>query len=94
MPSWSGRAVRSPASHPLSRSLGARLAMNPVTPGSEYWDQVDTLKKELEFVMPVADQVQSWDAEKKAEVANLVTFFEKDPEREKYMTRLTPADGR
>lgn len=72
----------------------ARLAMNPVTPGSEYWDKVDTLKKELEFTVPVADQVQAWDADKKAEVAALVDFFEKAPDRAKYMTRLSPTDGR
>jgi hypothetical protein len=72
----------------------ARLAMDAVTQGSENWDQVDTLKKELEVIVPVADQVQAWDAAKKAEAAALVEFFEKNPEREKYMTRLTPADGR
>ena len=72
----------------------ARLAMDAVTQGSENWDQVDTLKKELEFIVPVADQVQAWDAAKKAEAAALVEFFEKNPEREKYMTRLTAADGR
>ncbi len=44
--------------------------------------------------MPVAEQIQTWDAEKKAEAAGVVAFFEKDPEREKYITRLTPADGR
>jgi hypothetical protein len=72
----------------------ARLAMDAVTQGSANWDQVDTLKKELEVIVPVADQVQAWDAAKKAEAAALVEFFEKNPEREKYMTRLTPADGR
>jgi hypothetical protein len=72
----------------------ARLAMNSVTQGSEYWEKVDALKQKLEFIVPVAEQVQNWDAAKKAEVASLVDFFEKDPEREKYMTYLAPADGR
>jgi len=72
----------------------ARLAVDPVTKGSENWGTVETLRKDLEFIVPVADQVQAWDAEKKAEVAALVDFFEKDPERAKYMSRLTPADGR
>jgi hypothetical protein len=75
-------------------AVKARLAMIPVTQGSEYWDKVDALKQELEFIVPVAERVQTWDAAKKAEVAGLVDFFEKDPEREKYITRLTPADGR
>ena len=52
------------------------------------------LKQSLEFLVPVAEQIQTWDAEKKAEAAGVVAFFEKDPEREKYITRLTPADGR
>jgi hypothetical protein len=72
----------------------ARLAMEPVTKGSESWAKVETLRKELEFIVPVAEQVQAWDAEKKAEVAALVDFFERDPERAKYMSRLNPADGR
>jgi hypothetical protein len=70
------------------------LAMIPVTQGSGYWDKVDALKQKLEFIVPVAERVQTWDAKKKAEMAGLVDFFEKDPEREKYITRLTPADGR
>ena len=70
------------------------LAMIPVTPGSECWDKVDTLKQSFEFLVRVAEQIQAWDAEKKAEAAGVVAFFEKDPKREKYITRLTPADGR
>jgi hypothetical protein len=75
-------------------AVKARLGMIPVTQGSEYWDKVDALKQELEFIVPVAERIQTWEAAKKAEVAGLVDFFEKDPEREKYMTHLTPADGR
>jgi len=72
----------------------ARLAMDAVTQGSESWGTIESLKKDLEFIVPVAEHVQTWDAAKKAEAAALVEFFEKNPEREKYMTRLTPADGR
>jgi hypothetical protein len=72
----------------------ARLAMEPVAKGSDAWDKVETQKKELEFVVPVPEQVQAWDTEKKEQVRALVEFFEKDPERAKYMSRLTPADGR
>jgi hypothetical protein len=72
----------------------ARLAMDAVTQGSENWGTVETLKKDLEFIVPVPEQVQNWDAAKKAEVAALVDFFEKDPERAKYMSRLAPTDGR
>ena len=72
----------------------ARLSMEPVTQGSESWGAVEALKKDLEFTEPVADQVQAWDADKKAEVAALVEFFEKNPERAKYMSRLAPTDGR
>ena len=79
---------------PRYGGMKARLAMIPVTQGSEYWDKVDALKQELEFIVPVAERIQTWEAAKKAEVAGLVDFFEKDPEREKYMTHLTPADGR
>jgi hypothetical protein len=53
----------------------ARLPMEPVVKGSESWATVETLKKELEFIVPVAEQVQTWDAAKIAEVAALVEFF-------------------
>ncbi len=72
----------------------ARISMEPVTQGSENWGTVESLRKELEFTVPVADQVQAWDANKKAEVAALVEFFETNPERAKYMSRLAPTDGR
>jgi hypothetical protein len=55
---------------------------------------VESLKKELEFTVPVDDQVLAWDADKKAEVAALVEFFETNPERAKYMSCLAPTDGR
>jgi hypothetical protein len=72
----------------------ARLAMIPVAKGAEDWDKVETLKQELEFVMPVPEQVQVWETEKQEEARALVAFFEKDPERAKYMSRLAPTDGR
>jgi hypothetical protein len=72
----------------------ARLAMIPVAKGAEEWDKVETLKKELEFVVPVPEQVQAWETEKQEEARALVAFFEKDPERAKYMSRLAPTDGR
>lgn len=72
----------------------ARLAMTPVTKGSENWDKVEALKAEMEYVVPVAEEVRAWDEAKKAEAQGLVNFFEKDPDREKYMGRLVPDDGR
>jgi hypothetical protein len=72
----------------------ARLAMDPVTRGSEQWNNVETVKKELQFLAPVEEQIRAWDAEKRAEAAQLVEFFQKDPDRAKYMTRLRPEDGR
>jgi hypothetical protein len=72
----------------------SRIAMLPVSRGSESWDKVETMKKDLGFVVPVQEQVRAWDAEKKTAVAGLVDFFEKNPEREKYLTHLAPPDGR
>ena len=72
----------------------ARLAMTPVTKGSENWDKVEGLKTEMEYVVPVEEEVRAWDEAKKAEAQGLVNFFEKDPDREKYMGRLVPDDGR
>jgi hypothetical protein len=72
----------------------ARLAMTPVTKGSENWDKVEGWKSEMEFITPVAEEVRAWDESKKEEARGLVNFFEKDPDREKYLGRLSPDDGR
>jgi hypothetical protein len=72
----------------------ARLAMTPVTKGSEHWDKVEALKAEMEYIVPVEEEVRAWDAAKKDEARSLVDFFEKNPEREKYTGRLGPDDGR
>jgi len=72
----------------------ARLAMTPVSKGSENWDKVEGLKAEMEYVVPVEEEIRTWDSAKKEVVVGLVNFFEKDPDREKYMGRLVPDDGR
>jgi hypothetical protein len=72
----------------------ARLAMEPVSKGSESWEKVEAMKNELGFVVPVEEEIRAWDATKKPEARELVDFFEKNPEREKYMGHLTPPDGR
>lgn len=72
----------------------ARVAMTPVTRGSELWDNVATLKSEMEYVVPVADEVRAWDSAKKPEAQALVVFFESDPRREEYLGHLVPEDGR
>jgi hypothetical protein len=72
----------------------ARLAMEPVSRGSASWDKIEAMKPELEFVVPVKEEVQAWDAAKTAEVRALVDFFERDPDRAKYLGRLIPEDGR
>jgi hypothetical protein len=72
----------------------ARLAMEPVTRGSENWTKIDTIKQDLQFIAPVEANVKTWDTEKKSEIVELVEFFRKNPDREKYMTRLRPEDGR
>jgi hypothetical protein len=72
----------------------ARLAMTPVTRGSEVWDNVAGLTAEMEYVVPVEDEVRAWDSAKKVEAQALVNFFENDPDREKYLGHLVPDDGR
>ena len=72
----------------------ARIGMVPVTKGSEHWDTVETLKKELEFNVPVVEQVQAWETERQEQVRGIVDFFERDPERAKYLGHLAPTDGR
>lgn len=72
----------------------ARLAMMPVSKGSEQWDKVEMMRAELEYVVPVVEEVQAWDAGKKQEALRLVDFFEKSPDREKYIGHLVPEDGK
>ena len=75
-------------------SWKARLAMTPVTKGSENWDKVEGWKSEMQYITPVAEEVRAWDEAKREEARGLVNFFEKDPDREKYMGHLGPDDGR
>lgn len=72
----------------------ARLAMTPVTKGSEHWDKVEGWKAELAYVVPVESEVRNWETEKKVEAMGLVAFFETNPDREKYTGHLKPDDGR
>ncbi len=72
----------------------ARLAMEPVSQGSESWDKVEPMKHELAFVVPVEEEVRAWDAAKKPEALVLVDFFETNPDQGRYLGHLTAADGR
>ena len=72
----------------------ARLAMIPVTKGSERWDKAEMMRGELEYVVPVEEEVRAWDASKKQEALALVDFFEKNPDREKYTGHIVPEDGK
>jgi len=72
----------------------ARLAMTPVTKGSEEWDKVEAMRGELVYVVPVEEEVRMWSSAKKVEAEALVDFFEKNQDRDKYTTRLVPEDGR
>jgi hypothetical protein len=77
---------------PRAGGWKARLTMTPVVPGAQPW--AETLMKDLEYVVPVPDEIQAWETERKEQVRALVDFFERDPEREKYLGHLVPTDGR
>ncbi len=71
-----------------------RLEMVPVSRGSQFWDKVDGMKRELEFIVPVKEETSRWEGVQKAKANMLVNYFTTDPASEKYMTQMRLEDGR
>lgn len=71
----------------------ARMAFVPVTRGSEFWDKVEVYKNELNFIAPKQEEVEKWEAMKKAETQQIISFLE-TAEGRKYVVPLSKEDGR
>ena len=71
----------------------ARMAFIPVTRGSEFWDKVEQYKAELNFVMPKQEEVVQWEATKKSEVQEIISYLE-TAEGRQYVVPLGKEDGR
>jgi len=71
----------------------ARMAFIPVTRGSEFWDKVEVYKKELNFIAPKEQEVAQWEAKKKAETQQIISFLE-TAEGRRYVVPLSKEHGR
>jgi hypothetical protein len=71
----------------------ARMAFIPVTRGSGFWDEVEVYKKGLIFVAPKEEEVARWEARKKTETQEIISFLE-TAEGRKYVLPLNREDGR
>jgi hypothetical protein len=75
----------------------ARMAMIPVTAGSEWWDKVDGYKTSLHYIISDKAKLDSWKAANviKADAVLKDTYaFLETPEGQKYVAILKMEDGR
>ncbi len=75
----------------------ARMAFIPVTRESEFWNQVDSYKKELHFIVPEKGVIAQWESTKKAKIQkelNKVINYLNTPEGKQYIVKLDKKDGR
>jgi hypothetical protein len=68
--------------------------MEPVTRGSDEWNEVEETQKELVYLVPRETEFRGFETSHKGEAEKLVTFFETAPDRDEYLTKLAAADGR
>jgi hypothetical protein len=75
----------------------ARMAMIPVTAGSEWWDKVEGYKSSLQYIVSDKAKLESWKAanvtKADAVLKNSYAYLE-TPEGQKYVVRLKGEDGR
>jgi hypothetical protein len=75
----------------------ARMSFVPVTRGSEFWDKVEAYKRDLNFVVPVKEEIDKWVAKREtkvqANIAEIISYLG-TPEGEKYVSTLSKEDGR
>ena len=71
----------------------ARMAFIPVTRGSQFWDQVEVYKENLNFIASKKEETAKWGDKKRAEVQEIISFLD-TPEGKKYIAALSREDGR
>ena len=71
----------------------ARMAFIPVTRGSEYWNEVERYKSELNFVAAKEEMLLQWEAKEKAKIQEILAFLN-TPEGRQYVVGMAAADGR
>jgi hypothetical protein len=75
----------------------ARMAFIPVTRESEFWNQVDSYKKGLHFIVPEKEVIAQWESAKKDKIQkelNEVINYLNTPEGNEYIVELEQKDGR
>ena len=75
----------------------ARMAFIPVTRESEFWNQVDSYKKELHFIVPEKEVLAQWESAKKVRIQkelNEVISYLNTPEGKQYIVYIYKNDGR
>jgi len=75
----------------------ARMVFIPVTRESEFWNQVDSYKKELHFIVPEKEVLAQWESAKKVRIQkelNEVISYLNTPEGKQYIVYIYKNDGR
>ena len=71
-----------------------RVAFIAVTKGSEYWDTVLQLEKELQKLEPDTPKLKAWEDGHTAEIKALLSAYEAEFKSKYDWPKLTPEDGR
>ena len=75
----------------------ARMAFIPVTRESEFWNQIDSYKKKLHFILPEKEVIAQWESAKKDKIQkelNETINYLNTTEGRQYIVKLEQKDGR
>ena len=75
----------------------ARMAFIPVTRESEFWNQMDSYKKKLHFILPEKEVITQWESAKKDKIQkelNETINYLNTTEGRQYIVKLEQKDGR
>ena len=71
----------------------ARMAFIPVTRDSEFWNQVEQYKDELNFIAAKKEMLLQWEAKEKGKIQEIIAFLN-TPEGRQYVVEFAKTAGR
>lgn len=72
----------------------ARVALVPVTRGSEFWDKVFEYENTLRKLQPDLNAIQTWEDANKAKIQKVLSAYETEWKDKYQWPKLMPEDGR
>ncbi len=72
----------------------ARVAFVAVNRGSEYWDKVSELERELQRLEPDQEAIRKWEDANRDKIRNILAQYENEWKNKYNWPKLVPEDGR